>query len=184
VKPARSSRRTLPEAPKVLVVETGSVREVLAATPALRAIRSARPGADVTVMVAPGSARVLVGNPHVDRLLVLSDRERRGFFGLMRLASWIRAKAFDAAIIFDDVFPNALAAAMGAVPLRAGLARGSPRFVLPLRTSRGMSEIDDRLEVVRLVGVSPVGREPEVHLPAGDRDETIEEARRALTVAA
>jgi ADP-heptose:LPS heptosyltransferase len=164
----------------VLVVETGSVREVLAATPALRAVRKARPEADVTMMVSPASARVLAGNPHVDRLLVLSERERRGFFGLMRLASWIRAKAFDAAIVFDAAFPNALAAAMGAVPLRAGLTRGRPGFVLPLRTPGGANEIDDRLEVVRLLGVPPAGREPEVHLPGGDRDAAIEEALRAL----
>lgn len=178
--PPRSPRDTLPDAPKVLVVETGSVREVLAATPALRAVRTARPGADVTVMVSPASARALAGNPHVDRLLVLSERERRGFFGLMRLASWIRAKAFDAAIVFEPAFPSALAAAMGAVPLRAGFARGSPRFVLPLRTPGGGDEIDDRLEVVRLLGVPPAGREPELHLPAGGRDEEIEEAFRAL----
>jgi ADP-heptose:LPS heptosyltransferase len=184
VSAAGSRRNELPEKPKVLVIATGSVRDLLAATPALRAVKDARPGADVTVMVSPPSARVLVGNPHVDRLLVLSERERRGFFGLMRLASWIRAKAFDAALVFDAAFPNGLAAAMGAVPLRAGLAAGAPRFVLPHRVPRGADEVGDRLEVVRLLGVPPAGREPEVHLPARDRDEAIEEALRALSDAA
>jgi hypothetical protein len=180
VSSAGQRRDELPETPTVLVVATGSVRDLLAATPALRALRDARPGADVTVMVSPASARVLAGSPHVDRLLVLSDRERRGFFGLMRLASWIRAKAFDAAIIFDTAFPNALAAAMGAVPLRAGFARGGPGFVLPLRAAGGANEIDDRLEIVRLLGVSSSGREPEVYLPLGERGEVIEEALRSL----
>jgi ADP-heptose:LPS heptosyltransferase len=176
-------RHDLPEEPRVLVIATGSVRDLLAATPVLRAVREARPGADVTVMVSPPSARALAGNPHVDRLLVLSERERRGFFGLMRLASWIRSRAFDAALVFDAAFPNALAAAMGAVPLRAGFAGGSPRFVLPHRVPRGLGEIEDRLEVARLVGVPPAGREPEMHLPAGDRGEAIEEALRALETA-
>jgi ADP-heptose:LPS heptosyltransferase len=175
------ARRTeLPDKPKVLVIATGSVGDLLAATPALRAVKAARPGADVTVMVSPKSARALVGNPHVDRLLVLSEGERRGFFGLMRLASWIRAKAFDAALVFDPAFPHALAAAMGAVPLRAGFAGGAPRFVLPHRVTRGANGIGDRLEILGLVGVPPAGPEPEVHVPEGERDEAIEEALRAL----
>ena len=177
---ARSRTGELPESPKVLVIATGSVRDLLAATPALRAVRSARPKSDVTVMVSPLSARSLVGNPHVDRLLVLSERERGGFFGLMRLASWIRAKAFDAVVIFDTAFPNALAAAMGAVPLRAGFAHGGPRFLLPHRVPRGTDEIDDRLEIVGLLGVPASGRELEIYLPPDERDEDFEEAVRAL----
>lgn len=178
-----SRKNELPERPKVLVFATGSVRTVLAATPALRAVKEARPAADVTVMVSPPSARALVGNPHVDRLLVLSERERRGFFGLMRLASWIRAKAFDAALVFDTAFPNALAAAMAAVPLRAGFADRTPRLVLPLRVTRGGDEIGGRLDVVRLLGVQPFGREPEVHVPPRDRNDAIEEALRDLGAA-
>lgn len=177
---SRSGTSELPETPKILVIATGSVRDLLAATPALRAVKNARPGADVTVMVSPPSARALVGNPHVDRLLVLSDRERGGFFGLMRLASWIRAKAFDAALIFDTAFPNALAAAVGAVPLRAGFSQAGPRFVLSHRAPRGADGIGDRLEIVRLLGVASSGREPEVNLPPEERGEAIEEALRAL----
>jgi ADP-heptose:LPS heptosyltransferase len=183
VTPTRPRTNELPETPKVLVMATGPVGDLLAATPALRAVKAARPAADVTVMVSPPAARALVGNPHVDRLLVLSERERRGFFGLMRLASWIRAKAFDAAVVFDPGFPNALAAAMGAVPLRAGFADGAPRFVLPHRVPRGPDAIGGRLEVVRLLGVPPAGRDPELHLPPGDRDEAIDEALRTLTIA-
>ncbi len=174
----RADSEELPEAPRILVLETGLVGELLVITPALRAIRKARPSADVTVVATPGSAPVLVGNPNVDRLLPLAGRERRGFFGLMRLASWIRAKRFDVAFVFHTSFRSALAAAMGAVPVRAGLSCEGRGFLLTHRTARDRSayEVDEHLGVLRLLGIPADGRELELHLTAEER----EEARRLL----
>jgi heptosyltransferase-2 len=169
---ARSIAIELPDAPNVLVIETGLVGELLVITPALRAIRTAYPAARITVAVTPGSAPVLVGNPNVDRLLALSKRERGGFLGLLRLASWIRAKRFDVALVLHTSFRSALAAAIGAVPVRAGLSSEGRGFLLTHKTPRDRAayEVDEHLKVLELLGVPSAGRELELHLTEEERD--------------
>jgi len=169
---ARSTAIELPDAPNVLVIETGLVGELLVITPALRAIRTAYPAARITVAVTPGSAPVLVGNPNVDRLLALSKRERGGFLGLLRLASWIRAKRFDVALVLHTSFRSALAAAIGAVPVRAGLSSEGRGFLLTHKTPRDRAayEVDEHLKVLGLLGVPSAGRELELHLTEEERD--------------
>jgi heptosyltransferase-2 len=172
----RAKAVRFPESPDFLVIETGLVGELLVITPALRAIRKAYPSARITVMARPGSAPVLVGNPAVDRLLPLSKRERGGTLGVMRLASWIRAKNFDAVFVFHTSFRSALIAAMGAVPVRAGLSCEGRGFLLTHRVRRDRSayEVDEHLAVVELLGVDPDGRELEIFLTEEERVEAQE----------
>jgi len=179
----RRGRSTgFPEAPEFLVIETGLIGELLVITPALRAIRKAHPRSRITVVARPGSAPVLVGNPAVDRLLPLTKRERGGFFGVMRMASWIRAKRFDAAFVFHTSFRSALMTAMGAVPVRAGLSCEGRGFLLTHRAARDRAayEVDEHLRVVGLLGIPFDGRELELRLT----DEEREEARELLAAVA
>jgi lipopolysaccharide heptosyltransferase II len=167
----RSKPVELPENPNLLVMETGLIGELLAVTPALRAIRKARPDAEVTVMVRPGSAPVLVGNPGVQKLLPLVGRERKGFLGLMRMASWVRSRDFDAALVFHTSFRSALIALMGAVPVRAGLACEGRGFILTHKKPRDRAayEVDEHLAVLGLLGIPADGRELEIFLTDDER---------------
>ncbi|MFH1502099.1 MAG: glycosyltransferase family 9 protein [Candidatus Eisenbacteria bacterium] len=169
----KTARELLPEAPSILAIETGLLGELLVITPALRAVKATWPEASITVMVSPGSAPVLVENPNVDRLLPLSKKERSGFTGLMRLASWIRAKRFDAVLVFHTSFRSALAAFMGAVPVRAGLAWEGRGFLLTHKRPRDRSayEADEHLRVAELIGATARGRELELFLTDDERSE-------------
>jgi heptosyltransferase-2 len=169
----KPERELLSEAPSILVMETGLLGELLVITPALRAVKTRWPDSVVTVMVTPGSAPVLVGNPNVDRLLPLSKRERSGFVGLMRLASWIRSRHFDAALVLHTSFRSALAAFMGGVPVRAGLACEGRGFLLTHKRPRDRTayEVDEHLGVAELIGAEPRGRELELFLTEDERAE-------------
>ncbi len=163
----------VPDAPSVLVMETGLLGELLVITPALRAVKRAWPESRVTVLVTPGSAPALVGNPNVDALLPLSKQERSGFAGLLRLSSWIRSRRFDVALVLHTSFRSALAAFLGGVPVRAGLSSEGRGFLLTHRCLRDRSayEVDEHLRVVSLLGVEPSGRELELHLTDEEREE-------------
>ena len=165
--------KDLPDAPRILVIETGLLGELLVTTPALRAVKRGRPGADVTAMVTPGSAPVLVSNPNVDRLLPLSKRERSGFLGLVRLAAWIRARRFDVALVFHTSFRSALLAFLGGIPVRAGLSSEGRGPLLTHKAGRDRSayEVDEHLKVVELLGVAPDGRSLELFLTDEERSE-------------
>ena len=161
----------LPEKARLLVMETGPIGELLVVTPLLRAIGHARPEADVTVMVRPGSAPVLVGNPYVKKLLPLVGRERKGFLGVMRLASWVRSRNFDAVLVLHTSFRSALIALMGAAPVRAGLSCEGRGFLLTHKRTRDRTayEVDEHLAVLKLLGVPPAGRELEIFLTDDER---------------
>lgn len=167
----------LPDSPRLLVMETGLIGELLLVTPLLRAIGKAFPSADVTVMVRPGSAPVLVGNPYVKKLLPLIGRERNGFLGVMRLASWVRSRDFDAVLVLDTSFRSALIALMGAAPVRAGLSTEGRGFLLTHKRPRDRAayQVDEYLAVLELLGVPSDGLQLDLFL-------TEEERRSARTL--
>lgn len=169
----RPERDLIPGAPNVLVVETGLLGELLVITPALRAVKSAWPESRVTVLASPGSAPVLVGNPNVDLLLPLSKKERSGFVGLLRLASWIRSRRFDVGLVFHTSFRSALGVFMGGVPVRAGLASEGRGFLLTHKCPRDRAayEVEEHLRVVELLGARRRGLEMELYLTDEERKE-------------
>ncbi|MBD3347816.1 MAG: hypothetical protein GF400_01315 [Candidatus Eisenbacteria bacterium] len=171
--PSGTPEEVLPDAPRILVMETGLLGELLVATPALRALKARWPDSRVTVMASPGSAIVLVVNPDVDRLLPLTRKERSGFFGVMRMASWIRSQRFDAAVVLHTSFRSALIAFMGAVPVRAGLACEGRGFLLTHKVPRDRSayEVEEHLRVVGLLGAAPEGRKLALYLTDEERSE-------------
>ncbi len=164
----RRTRPKLPDAPNVLVIETGLVGELLVVTPALRALRKAFPDARVTVLVSPGSAPLLVGNPSVNRLLPIPKGQRSGLVRLLGLSAWIRAQRFDAALVFHTSFRSALLAALAGVPVRAGLSSEGRGFLLTHKAARDRAayEVDEHLTVLGLIGVPPDGRAMELNAPS------------------
>src|SRR5690242_7981112 len=56
---------------RVLVIRPDLIGDGLMATPSLRLLRQTLPGAEITALVGPWAARVLAGNPNVDRVLTL-----------------------------------------------------------------------------------------------------------------
>jgi lipopolysaccharide heptosyltransferase II len=64
--------------PRVLVVKLDHVGDVILATPAIAALREARPNDPIDVLISPGSSVALEGNPHIERILYYdSPRFRR-----------------------------------------------------------------------------------------------------------
>ncbi len=176
--------RVLPANPKILVVETGLVGELLVTTPTLRAVKRAYPDASITVMVSPGSAPILVGNPAVSRLLPLRKEERTGM-GLFRVASWVRSQRFDVIFVLHTSFRSAMLAALGRGRIRAGLSCEGRGWLLNRRTPRDRTayEVDEHLRVAGLLGIEPAGRELDLFLTDEERAEA-EELLDAATAAA
>jgi heptosyltransferase II len=164
-----------PEKPRFLVVETGFVGDVLVTTPAMRAIRRAYPRCEITAAVRPASGLVLVGNLNVSKLLPMRKRDRSGVLAVFRIASWIRSQNFDAAFIFRPSFRSALIPALGAVPVRAGLASEGRGFLLTHKAPYDPkeSEVLKHLKVVGLLGIQPDGYELEMFLTDEEQAEAV-----------
>lgn len=94
------------------------VGDVIMATPALRAIRTAAPDAEIVAAVKGYVGPILQGNPYVDDMIVVDDVK-----GLRRhwwLRRRFRARAFDACVLLTNSFGSALPVWLAGVPVRIG----------------------------------------------------------------
>ena len=160
---------------RILVLHQYGIGDFLCATPTLRALRRAFPGAHLAILVA-GYCRALVErNPDVDEVLTYT-RPKHGSGGLSRLAFYggllrvtrdLRVKSFDLAVAIRRRFMNTIAclAYASGAPWRLGYlppASHPFRFILNLgreTDDKGLHEVDVGLTLVDSIGVPAVGRE-------------------------
>ena len=93
---------------KILVRATNWVGDAIMSLPALRAIRSRWPEAEIAILARPWVADLYRDQECADRLLVYDTRGRhRGFFGRQRLMRELRAERFGVAVLLQHAFEAA-----------------------------------------------------------------------------
>lgn len=112
---------------RFLVVLPSWVGDAVMATPTLRILREALPGALIGALMRPGIDEVLAGldlfdQAHVDRAA--------GMMGPKRVAAKLRLARYDAALILTNSFSTALIARLAAIPRRVGYARDGRAMLL------------------------------------------------------
>lgn len=154
-------------AKRVLAVRLDNLGDVLVTTPAIRAIRQGLPEARITLLASHVGAQVAALNPDIDDVIVSSapwmdpwqelpldpDREQRTIGEL-------RARQFDAAVIFSSFRQSPLPAAylcyLAGVPLRLAASIDGPGSLLTTRhkhPERMMHEVERGLDLVGAVGM-------------------------------
>lgn len=120
---------------RVLVVRLDNIGDVVLLGPALRALRSAVPSADITLLVSPAGSQVAPMLPWVDRVIVhRAVWQDAGNAPLpldpareVQFIERLKKEAFDAAFIFTSFsqspWPPACAAYLAGVPIRAGQSK-------------------------------------------------------------
>jgi len=81
--------------PRVLVVTTRRLGDVLLTTPLVRALRRGIPGARIDMLVFSGTEGILAGNPDIDRIIAIPSRPGVGDMAKLILQLWRR---YDVAI--------------------------------------------------------------------------------------
>jgi heptosyltransferase-2 len=140
------------------------------ATPSLRALRRAHPGAEVCASASGPIRALLRGLDAVDDWL---PTEGSGVGALVRHARVLGARRFDWAVLLPDSVHAALAPWLARVPMRAGYARDQLRRVLlttalapPREAGRRLpiSMIERYLAVTRALGCADDGLDTNVPL--------------------
>ena len=90
----------LPRLPRrILLVRLRQIGDVVFTTPAVHALRRRFPDAHLTYIVEPAAAPVVVGNPHLNDVIVAPrGHGLGGFLADMRLGRRLRAERYDLAI--------------------------------------------------------------------------------------
>jgi heptosyltransferase-2 len=117
---------------RLLVVMPSWLGDVVMATPALRLLRDAMPGAFIGGLVRPGLDELIAGGvPSLPALLdeVHVDRAR-GVMGPKLVASKIRPRKYDAALLLANSFSSALITRLAFIPRRIGYDRDGRGLLL------------------------------------------------------
>jgi lipopolysaccharide heptosyltransferase II len=152
-----------------LLVRLRLIGDVVFTTPILRALRRRHPDARLTYVVEPHAAPVVVGNPHVDEVIVTSKPDAPGRLAAdFRLARRLRADRYDVVLDLHGGPRSALLAWATGAPRRIGYAVSGRSWMYTERVPRDR-RLRPRHSVVNqwdLLG--PLGFDP----PDPERDPT------------
>jgi heptosyltransferase II len=116
---------------KILVRANNWVGDAVMAIPALQAIRSRWPDAEILVLARPWVADLYNGQGYVNGVIVYDrDGQHRGFRGRERLAAELRREKCDVAVLFQNAFEAAWLAWRARIPERIGYARDGRSLLL------------------------------------------------------
>src|SRR5436305_10472993 len=160
-----------------------NLRDVLAAPPAIHAMKESLPSAELTLLAGPVGAQVARLNPDIDDVIVYeapwmdpwhklpqnSQREQQ-------MIALIRELQFDGAIIFTSFRQSSLPAAylcyLADIPLRVAASIDGPGSLLTTRhkhPERMMHEVERGLDLVAAIGLETDNLNLVLHVPADAR---------------
>ena len=164
----------IPDRGRILVRANNWIGDVVMATPALRALRTAFPCAQISVLAKPWVLPLLGHQEGVDRLLRYDAPGRHaGLAGRVRLAGDLYGERYDGAILLQRAFEAALICFGARIPVRAGLATDGRSLLLTHRVRAGpqimrIHRVRHNLELLAHLGIPAAGTDLE--LPLGRRD--------------
>jgi heptosyltransferase-2 len=151
---------------KTLVIQTAFLGDVILTTPLLSVL--AQRFGPVDVITTPAASVLLDGHPAVGEVIRYDKRSKdRGWRGLRRLSSGLKARAYARAVIPHRSWRSAALAWLSDIPERIGFSDGARLFYThSVRRPRSGHEVD---RLLTLAGT--VTQAPAVSLPLDQADE-------------
>jgi lipopolysaccharide heptosyltransferase II len=149
---------------RILLIRLREIGDVVFTTPAIAALRTRFPGAHLTYIVEPAAAPIVVGNPHLNDVIVAAPA--RGLAGLSRdlaLGRRLRAQRYDLAIDFHGGPRAALLTWLSGAPLRIGYeipgrAWMYTRRVARPRALRPRHSVENQWDLLAPLDIAPPDR--------------------------
>jgi heptosyltransferase-3 len=153
-----------PACPRVLVVTTRRLGDVLLTTPLVHALRGGLPGARVDMLVFRGTEGILAGNPDIDRIIAIPLKPSTAEMAKLIYRLWRR---YDIAVSTQTGDRPTLLAVI-ASRFRIGLIAKSKSFWKSLMLNRSVASnselhrVDDLLQLAAALGIH---ERPDLVLP-------------------
>lgn len=162
---------------KILVRAPNWIGDAVMSLPALSALKALYPASEISVAAKTRVAPVYFNNPDVSAVIEYDDTGRhKGFMGRFKLASEIKEKGFDAAVLFQNAFDAAFLSFIAGIPARVGYARDfrTRLLTMPVEVT---PEIKKRHQVyyylnivVAMGGKAPAMAVPAIYLTAEEQE--------------
>jgi len=146
------------KARNILIRGTNWIGDAVMTLPALAAVRNTFPQARLAVLAKPWVAEIYRMGPAIDEVVLFQSPGRHaGISGKFKLASELRERGFDAAILLQNAVEAAVIATLAGIPIRAGYdsdARGMLLTHAVRRTPaiRRIHQTEYYLEMVKALG--------------------------------
>ncbi|MBF0550989.1 MAG: glycosyltransferase family 9 protein [Deltaproteobacteria bacterium] len=150
---------------RILLVATTAIGDTLMCSPAIRAVRQARPQARIVAMVDRRRTELLASNPYIDDFIIHPGKFKK----LIPLIKRLRREQFDLAIILHANDPDSVPLVyLSGAPVRVGWAESRFAFLLtrpvPKRNPPG-HYIDLRGDFLAAAGIPMPNRKMDLFLP-------------------
>jgi heptosyltransferase-1 len=154
---------------KVLLIRLRRIGDIILTTPAVRALRTALPRAELVYVVEEPYRKLVEGNPDIDRIVAVPKGAARREF--LALACALRKEGFDAVIDFHGGPRASLLALLSGAKVKAGYAVKYRGLFYDVRVPRAPEQgrihsVENHVNLVRALGVE-VGEIPGLVLPRG-----------------
>jgi heptosyltransferase-2 len=115
----------------LLVFHTAFPGDIILVLPLIQVLQRAFPDVPLTVVTTPAAAGLLAGHPAVSEVLPYDKRgERKGVRGILSMASLLRERRFEAALIPHRSFRSGLVCRLAGIPVRIGFETSAARFLM------------------------------------------------------
>ncbi|MDO8585842.1 MAG: glycosyltransferase family 9 protein [Armatimonadota bacterium] len=108
----------------ILLVKLSAIGDVVMATPVAESLRRAFPSARIAWLVERRCADAVIGNPHLDEVLVSERLRGLSFIPTLKTALGLRARRFDLAIDLQGLARSALMVLASGAKSRIGFDNG------------------------------------------------------------
>ena len=148
---------------KILIRGTNWIGDAILTLPAMASIRTTYPHAHIAVLAKPWVADIYKLFSAVDEVIIFEDKYDTPS-GVFRLASMLKNRNFDAAILLQNAIKAAIISFVAGIPLRAGYnsdARGLllTHSIKRTREITKVHQIEYYLEMVKDLGCVPADHE-------------------------
>lgn len=155
-------------APRILIIRTDRIGDVVLSTPVVRALRTAYPDAYLAMMVRPAHRELIEGNPSLNAVILYDkDGKEKSWSATVRFAGDLRTHRFDTAVILHSTNRVILVSWLAGIRRRVGYARRLPWLLthrLPyIKPEGNRHELEYNLALLRLIDVE--SQERTLHLP-------------------
>jgi heptosyltransferase-2 len=150
-------------APKIVVVQTAFLGDVVLTTPLFRAIKRVYPDSHLTALVTPAAAPLLEADPHLDVLLTY---DKKGGDGLGDVVLRVKGLRFDWLVSAHRSHRSGLLSLLSRIPVRVGFSDAALSWTYNRRVDRPRAahEVDRNLALLRGLDHEPLPSDRVLHV--------------------
>ncbi|MCC7546715.1 MAG: glycosyltransferase family 9 protein [Burkholderiales bacterium] len=175
-----SMRRPLPPAPRILVVRTSAIGDIVFSSPLAAALRRSYPRAHLCWLVEEGLQELIAADPAIDEVLTWQRRQWRELWRARRYGSLLtaigalrtrlHAHRFDVALDLQGLLKSGVLTRLSSAPVRIGLNSREGSRLLMTEVVSGHGHIErigsEYQHLARALGLQHEQFVPALHAPA------------------